>query len=190
MIRSNINDKAQNSDHKGIYGDRDNKFIEIANNEYESLLSENKVLKNIISDHSLERLSVSLKIESNEIQNFEKSKAERNFTSNRDLRIKLKIVDYVLIISFILMRFLDIYSTYQVITHGIGEEANPIMKNLINNISVILLYNIILILLVIGAFYYFNYLNEIILLRIYQILIYTLIVIGFTMIFLNFQILI
>ena len=78
MSGSNIKEKISKQEEKGIYGDHSNKkLFEIDIGEYEALLSENKALKEIISDRVIERMSQST--EPNEINYTKNSRIDLSF---------------------------------------------------------------------------------------------------------------
>ncbi|MFX0070985.1 MAG: hypothetical protein ACFFAO_07840 [Candidatus Hermodarchaeota archaeon] len=79
MISSNSKDEALKSDNKDIYDEKNKNYIEIANHEYESLVSENRALKSIISSSFIKRLEVSSNKESDEVQYGKKTKADIGF---------------------------------------------------------------------------------------------------------------
>ena len=80
MSGSNLKEKVSKREEKIDYRDHLSKnLIEIQISEYETLISENKVLKEIISNRVIERMNPSSDIKSNEISVNEKSTIEISF---------------------------------------------------------------------------------------------------------------
>lgn len=78
MSGSNIKGKILKQEEKSIYGDYlEKKLIEVGFDEYETLLSENKALKEIISDRVIERMGQSQ--EKNQIEDIENSEIDLSF---------------------------------------------------------------------------------------------------------------
>ena len=80
MSGSKINEKTSIQEEKVDYGDHlSNNLIEIDLSKYETLLSENKALKDIISNRIIERINPSSDGKSNEISFNEKSTIDLSF---------------------------------------------------------------------------------------------------------------
>jgi len=80
MSGSNLNEKVSKQAERVEYGDHlSNNLIEIDFSEYETLLSENKALKEIISNRVIERINLPSDRELNETSVNEKSTIELSF---------------------------------------------------------------------------------------------------------------
>ena len=80
MSGSNLNEEVSKQEENVEYGDHlSNNLIEIDISEYETLISENKALKDMISSRVIERMNPPTDVISNEISFNEKSTIELSF---------------------------------------------------------------------------------------------------------------